>query len=62
MKLVLEYRQQELRQKKLLPETIAKQKITEALKANGKKRSANYVAKVNYNKRNNLDWKGNPKK
>jgi hypothetical protein len=62
MKLVLEYRQQELRQKKLLPETVAKQKITEALKANGKKRSANYVAKVNYNKRNNLDWKGNPKK
>ena len=62
MRLVLEYRQQELRQKKLLPETVAKQKITEALKANGKKRSANYVAKVNYNKRNNLDWKGNPKK
>ena len=62
MKLVLEYRQQELRQKKLLPETVAKQKITEALQANGKKRSANYVAKVNYNKRNNLDWKGNPKK
>jgi hypothetical protein len=62
MKLVLEYRQQELRQKKLLPETVAKQKITEALKVNGKKRSANYVAKVNYNKRNNLDWKGNPKK
>ena len=62
MKLVLEYRQQELRQKKLLPETVAKQKITEALKSNGKKRSANYVAKVNYNKRNNLDWKGNPKK
>ena len=62
MKLVLEYRQQELRQKKLLPETVAKQKITVALQANGKKRSANYVAKVNYNKRNNLDWKGNPKK
>ena len=62
MKLVLEYRQQELRQKKLLPETVAKQKLTEALKNNSKKRSANYVAKVQYNKRNNLDWKGNPKK
>jgi hypothetical protein len=62
MKLVLEYRQQEERQKKLLPETVAKQKITEALKNNGKKRSANYVAKVQYNKRNNLDWQGKPKK
>lgn len=62
MKLVLEYRQQELRQKKLLPEHVAKQSISQALKNNGKKRSANYVAKVQYNKRNNLDWQGKPKK
>jgi len=54
MKLVLEYRQQELRQKKLLPETIAKQKITEALQANGKKRSERYVARVKYNKANGI--------
>ena len=54
MKLVLEYRQQELRQKKLLPETVAKQKITEALKNNSKKRSERYVARVKYNKANGI--------
>jgi len=54
MKLVLEYRQQELRQKKLLPETVAKQKITEALKNNGKQRSERYVARVKYNKANGI--------
>ena len=62
MKLVLEYRQQELRQKKLLPETVAKQRITEALTKNNKMRSAAYKAKIAYNKRNNLDWQGKPKK
>ena len=62
MKLVLEYRQQELRQKKLLPETVAKQRITEALTKNSKMRSAAYKAKIAYNKRNNLDWQGKPKK
>jgi len=62
MRLVLEYRQQELRQKKLLPETVAKQSISQALKQNGKMRSAAYKAKVAYNKRNNLDWQGKPKK
>jgi hypothetical protein len=54
MKLVLEYRQQELRQKKLLPETVAKQRITEALKNNSKKRSERYVARVKYNKANGI--------
>ena len=54
MRLVLEYRKQELRQKKLLPEIVAKQKITEALKNNSKKRSERYVARVKYNKANGI--------
>jgi hypothetical protein len=62
MKLVLDYKQQELRQKKLLPEVVAKAKISEALKNNSKQRSASYKAKVEFNKRNNLDWQGKPKK
>jgi hypothetical protein len=43
-----------LRQKNLLPENVAKTQISQALKANGKKRSANYVARVNYNKVNGI--------
>ena len=54
MKLVLDYKKQELRQKKLLPEVIAKQKITEALQSNGKQRSERYVARVKYNKVNGI--------
>jgi hypothetical protein len=54
MKLVLDYKQQELRQKKLLPEVIAKQKITEALQSNGKQRSERYVARVKHNKANGI--------
>jgi hypothetical protein len=61
MKLVLDYKQQELRQKKLLPETVAKKQISQALKNNSKQRSSSYKAKVEYNKRNNLDWQGKPK-
>jgi hypothetical protein len=61
MKLVLDYKQQELRQKKLLPENVAKQSISQALQNNSKRRSANYIAKVNYNRKNNLDWQGKPK-
>jgi hypothetical protein len=54
MKLVLEYRQQEERQKKLLPETVAKQSISQALKNNSKQRSERYVARVKYNKANGI--------
>jgi hypothetical protein len=37
--------------------------IVSALKnLGGKKSNAFYKAKIDYNKRNNLDWKGNPKK
>ena len=50
MKLVLEYRQQELREKKLLPEHVAKQSISQALKNNSKQRSERYIARVKYNK------------
>ena len=54
MKLVLEYRQQELRQKKLLPEHVAKQSISQALSNNSKQRSERYVARVKYNKANGI--------
>jgi hypothetical protein len=47
------------RQKNIVPT----EKILNALKnIGGKKSNAFYKAKVEYNKRNNLDWKGNPKK
>jgi hypothetical protein len=46
----------------LLTESVAKAQISQALKNNSKQRSANYIAKVNYNKKNNLDWQGKPKK
>ena len=54
MKLVLEYRQQELREKKLLPEHVAKQSISQALSNNSKQRSERYVARVKYNKANGI--------
>ena len=54
MKLVLEYRQQELREKKLLPEHVAKQSISQALKNNSKQRSERYVARVKFNKANGI--------
>jgi hypothetical protein len=50
----INYQEQELRQKNLLHETVAKQKITEALQANGKQRSERYVARVKYNKANGI--------
>lgn len=62
VRLAIDKHREMLRQKKLLPQDVAQQSISQALKNNGKKRSANYVAKVQYNKRNNLDWQGNPKK
>ena len=54
MKLVLDYKQQELRQKKLLPEHVAKQSINQALSNNSKQRSERYVARVKYNKANGI--------
>jgi hypothetical protein len=54
MKLVLDYKQQELRQKKLLPEHVAKQSISQTLSNNSKQRSERYVARVKYNKANGI--------
>jgi hypothetical protein len=54
MKLVLDYKQQEQREKKLLPEHVAKQSISQALKNNSKQRSERYVARVKYNKANGI--------
>jgi hypothetical protein len=53
-------RKEELdRQKNLVPV----EKVLNALKnVGGKKSNAFYRAKIDYNKKNSLDWKGNPKK
>ena len=60
MKLVLEYRQQELRDARAVPKNILDQRLSSALKTNSKNRSAAYKAKVEFNKRNGLNWKGEP--
>ena len=62
VRLAIDKHRELLRQKNLLPETFAKQSISQALKNNSKQRSASYKAKVDYNRRNNLDWQGKPKK
>ena len=62
VRLAIDKHRELLRQKNLLPQDLAKQSISQALKQNGKMRSAAYKAKVEYNKRNNLDWQGKPKK
>ncbi len=59
VKLAIEKKKELERQKNIVPT----EKILNALKnIGGKKSNAFYKAKVEYNKRNNLDWKGNPKK
>ena len=58
----IELKEQELRDQKAVPKNILDQKLSSALKTNSKNRSAAYKAKVEYNKRNNLDWQGKPKK
>ena len=58
----IEYQEQELRDKRSLPKHIVDQAMKAAVSKNAKQRSFNYRKKVEYNKRNNLDWKGNPKK
>jgi predicted transcriptional regulator len=61
VRLAIDKHRELLRQKNLLPEALAKTQISQALKNNSKQRSASYKAKVEYNKRNNLDWQGKPK-
>lgn len=57
----IEHKEQELREKRTLPKHIVDQAITAAVSKTIKNRSAAYKAKVEYNKRNNLDWQGKPK-
>jgi len=58
----IEYQEQVARDARAVPKNILDQRLTAAMKANAKNRSAAYKAKVEYNKRNNLDWQGKPKK
>jgi len=57
----IEHQEQELRAKKILPKHVVDQAITAAVSKTLKNRSAAYKAKVEYNKRNNLDWQGKQK-
>ena len=58
----IEHQEQELRDKRAVPKHIVEQAMTAAVSKTIKNRSAAYKAKVAYNKRNNLDWQGKPKK
>jgi len=58
----IEHQEQELRDKRAVPKHIVEQAMTAAVSKTIKNRSAAYKAKVEYNKRNNLDWQGKPKK
>tara|TARA_R110000868_G_scaffold16712_1_gene74321 strand:- start:4 stop:726 length:723 start_codon:yes stop_codon:yes gene_type:complete len=58
----IEHQEQELRDKRAVPKHIVEQAMTAAVSKTIKNRSASYKAKVEYNKRNNLDWQGKPKK
>jgi hypothetical protein len=55
--LAITLKEELLREKNLVPTD----KILTALKNTTKKSNSRYVEKVEYNKRNNLDYKGNPK-
>jgi hypothetical protein len=56
----IEYQEQELRDKRSLPKHIVEQAMTAAVSKTIKSRSSAYKAKVEYNKRNGLNWKGEP--
>lgn len=58
----IEHQEQELRDARAVPKHIVEQAMTAAVSKTIKNRSAAYKAKVEYNKRNNLDWQGKPKK
>ena len=58
----IEYQEQELRDARAVPKHVVEQAMTAAVSKTIKNRSASYKAKVEYNKRNNLDWQGKPKK
>jgi hypothetical protein len=56
----IEYQEQELRDARAVPKHIVEQAMTAAVSKTIKNRSAAYKAKVEYNKRNGLNWKGEP--
>ena len=58
----IEHQEQELRDARAVPKHVVEQAMTAAVSKTIKNRSATYKAKVEYNKRNNLDWQGKPKK
>ena len=57
----IEHQEQELRDKRAVPKHIVEQAMTAAVSKNAKNRSFNYRKKIEFNKRNNLDWQGKPK-
>ena len=57
----IELKEQELRDARAVSRHIVEQAMTAAVSKTIKNRSAAYKAKVEYNKRNNLDWQGKPK-
>ena len=57
----IEYQEQELRDARAVPKHIVEQAMTAAVPKTIKNRSASYKAKVEFNRRNNLDWQGKPK-
>lgn len=58
----IEYQEQVARDARAVPKHIVEQAMKAAVSKTIKNRSAAYKAKVEYNKRNNLDWQGKPKK
>lgn len=56
----IELKEQELRDARAVPKHIIDQAMTAAVSKTIKNRSAAYKAKVEYNKRNGLNWKGEP--
>ena len=58
----IEYQEQELRDARAVPKHVVEQAMTAAVSKNAKNRSFNYRKKIEFNKRNNLDWQGKPKK
>jgi hypothetical protein len=60
IKQAIEYQEQELRDKRSLPKHIVEQAMTAAVSKNAKNRSFNYRKKIEFNKRNGLNWKGEP--
>ena len=60
MQRAIEHQEQELRDKRAVSRHIVEQAMTAAVSKTIKNRSAAYKAKVEYNKRNGLNWKGEP--